>query len=207
MKTSFFFLLFCALFAVACKKKNPDPVPAKANHALVHSGIVDSASFSLDTTAVTAELVKMSQWDAVPYKVFKMETWLKGTHMGIPIQLGDERLTLEFSFVLQYNLSEYDSNCSCLPTPNATRLANHINNASYGWNDGSERKEIQVIVSNSQFGEGSFQIGNADVSATAIGNSLHIYGTIDSLKVGPSWSNPERFLTNLEFDYTVPVSL
>lgn len=207
MKTSFLFLLFCALFAVACKKKNPDPVPPKANHALKHSGMVDSASFSLDTTAVTSQLVTMSQWDGVPYKVFTMETWLKGPHLGIPVPVGEERLTLKFSFVLQYAISEYDSDCGCLPTPDAIRIANHINNASYSWNDGSERKEVQVMVHNSQFGEGTFDIGNAQISAQAIGNSLRIYGTIDSLKVGPDWSHPGRFLTDLDFDYTVPISL
>lgn len=209
MKTSFFFLLFCALFAVGCKKKNPGPGPAlpKANHALIHSGTVDSANFSMDTTAVTPQLVKMSQWDATPYKVFSIATWLKGPHLGIPIQAGEERLTLEFSFVLQYSIYEYDSGCGCLPTPDATRLADHINNGAFSWNDGSERKEVIVLVENSQFGGGTFAISNAQISAVAIGNSLRIFGSIDSLKVGPNWSDPGRFLTGFNFDYTVPVSI
>ena len=101
MKSHILLILLYTLLAIACKKKNPDPVPPKANHALKHSGIVDSASFSLDTSAVTPQLVKMDQWDDFLFKVFTIQTWLKGPHLGIPIQVGEEQLILDFSLILQ----------------------------------------------------------------------------------------------------------
>lgn len=204
MKTPFFLILFTALSIVSCKKKDIEPTPPKSAYALKHSGTVDLGAFNLDTAIVSQQLMQMTQWDALPYKSFEIETWLKGPYLGDNISAGEERLTLNFYLVLQYNLSEYDSNCSCLPTPTATRLANHINSSSFEWNDASERKEVQVMAINDQFGQGSFQIVNPQISAQAIGSAIRIYGTIDSLKVGSSAD--DRFLTNLHFDYTMPVN-
>lgn len=204
MKTTFFFILTSVLLIVSCKKKDLEPTTTKTNYSLKHSGIVDSNTFNLDTNAVTSQLIQMNQWDDFLYKAFEIQTWLTGPNLTTTVAVGEERLTLYFAFILEYNISEYDPNCSCLPTPSASRLANHINNTSYEWNDASEMKEVQILAWNSQFATGSFQIVNPQISAEAIGNTLHIHGTIDSLEIGSLSTN--RFLTDLHFDYTVPVN-
>lgn len=204
MKITLSFIVLSLLLIISCKKKNVEPITPKANYFLKHSGIVDSSTFNLDTTSISAQLINMHQWDDYLFKVFEIQTWLTGPNLTTTINAGEERLTLDFSFILQYNVSEFDSNCDCLPTPSAARLADFINNSPYQWNDGDERKEVIIVAHNDQFGDGSYQVMNPQISAEAVGNALHIYGTIDSLQVG-SFS-PNRFLTNLHFDYMAPIN-
>ncbi|MNU73903.1 hypothetical protein D3C71_633920 [compost metagenome] len=205
MKTGLLFVTCALLLTVSCKKKKTEPETdntPKTNYSLNHSGGVDSQTFQLDTNGISSNLFQTIEWDDSSFKHYRIRTWLKGPNLNANIDPGTERLTLDFFFFFQYQNSDIDASCSCLPDLTSTLLANKINNASSQWNDGSESKEVQILAWGGQNPGGSFEVVNPQISAQAIGNSIRIYGTIASLKVG---TGQGRYLTDLHFDYTIPL--
>lgn len=203
MKTGLLLITCALLLAISCKKKKTetDNTP-KAAYSLKHSGLVDSQTFSLDTNSISSQLFLTNEWNEWNFKSYNIQTWLKGPYLGDSVYPGMEKLSLDFSFVFEYSLQELDPGCGCPPPLTSTKLANKINDASQ-WNDSDETKEVIIITWGNQSGSGSFDIVNPQISAQAIGNAIRINGTIDSLSVG-SFSQP-RYLTNLHFDYTIPL--
>ncbi|WP_300660952.1 hypothetical protein [Fluviicola sp.] len=203
MKTGLL-LITCALFfTVSCKKKKTetDNTP-KTTYSLKHSGFVDSQTFSLDSNNISSQLIQTSEWHDWNFKNYSIRTWLKGPYLNDSVYPGMERLSLDFSFVFEYPVQELDLGCSCPPPLTAALLAAKINDASQ-WNDASESKEVIITAWENQSAGGTFGIVNPQISAQAIGNAIRINGTIDSLRVG-IFSQP-RYLTNLHFDYTIPI--
>ena len=201
MKSPLLFLLFSGLLIVSCKKSNPKPLSPQTSHYMMHSGSIDGSPILLNTTNVSSKLIKMQQFDGELSKDFRIRTWLKGPNLLNTEPTPEEQLTLDFVFHLPYDSSEYDLTCNCFPTPDASRLANHINDSSFDWNDPSHLKEILVVSWNGQFGSGMFHAVNPQISAQVKGNLIRIYGTVDSLEVIPN-----RYLKNLSFDYLVPIN-
>lgn len=199
MKTGLLFII-CALFlTVSCKKKKTEPdkddTPI-ANYSLGHSGEVDSGTFQFDTNGISSSLFQTIEWNDLSFKHYRMRIWLKGPNLNENIDSGTERLTLDFSFLFQY------SNPGNHPALTLSQLVDKINSSSSQWNDGSESKEVQILVWGGQNPGGSFEVVNPQISAQVVGNSIRIYGTIDSLKVG---TDPGRYMTNLHFNYTLPL--
>ncbi len=203
MKTGVLLIICALLLTISCKKKKTetDNTP-KTAYSLKHSGLVDSQTFSMDTGSISSQLFQTNEWNDWNFKSYNLRTWLKGPYLNDSVYPGMERLVLDFSFVFEYPVQELDPGCSCPPPLTSTLLANKINDSSQ-WNDSDETKEVIIITWGNQSGSGSFDIVNPQISAQAIGNAIRISGTIDSLSVG-SFSQP-RYLTNLHFDYTIPL--
>ncbi|MNJ84456.1 hypothetical protein D3C87_19090 [compost metagenome] len=197
MKTALLFVTCAFFLTVSCKKKKtePDNTPI-TNYSLGHSGEVDSETFQFDTNGISLNMFQTIEWDDSSFKHYRIRTWLKGPNLNENIEPGTERLTLDFSFLFQY------SSPGNHPALTLSALADKINSSSSQWNDGSESKEVQILVWGGQNPGGSFEVVNPQISAQVIGNSIRIYGTIDSLKVG---TGQGRYMTNLHFNYTIPL--
>lgn len=197
MKTGLLLITCALLLAISCKKKKTETDNApKTNYSLGHSGEVDSQTFQLDTDSLSPELFQTIEWNEPPFKHYRMRIWLKGPNLNQNIDPVMERLTLDFSFLFQYSNSNNQSPLT------SSALADKINDFSSQWNDGSESKEVQILAWGGLNPGGSFEIANPQISAQAIGNDIRIYGSIDSLKVG---TGEGRYLSNLHFDYTMPL--
>lgn len=202
MKLLLFFVLPFGLFVISCKKNNPKPLTQQPANYLRHSGTINSEAFTLNTTSISPEWIEMEELDYMYYKTFRIRTWLDGQNLQQGTSNGEERHTLDLFFRIPYSPSDYDTSCNCLPALDATRLANHINAPSFEWNDLSgDHKNILVLYTTGSFTGGPYHAINPHIFAQIKGNSVRIYGTVDSLAILPS-----GYLKNLVIDYTIPIN-
>ncbi|TSJ48170.1 hypothetical protein [Fluviicola chungangensis] len=202
MRISLFFLLSFGLLVISCKKNNPKPLTQQPANYLRHSGTIGWEAFSLNTATISPEWIEMEELDYMDYKTFRIRTWLKGQNLQQSISNGEERYTLDLFFRIPYSPSDYDTSCNCLPTLDATRLANHMNAPSFEWNDLSvDHKNILVLYTNGQFTGGPYHAINPLIFAQVQGNSVRIHGTVDSLETITG-----SYLKNLVIDYTIPIN-
>jgi len=202
MRIPLFFMLFSGLIVISCKKDNPKPHTTQSANYLRHSGTIGSETFTLNTATISPQWIETEELDYMDHKTFRIRTWLKGKNLQENISNGGERSTLDLFFRIPYGISEYDTTCNCLPALDATRLANHINDPSFDWNNMStDHKNILALYWNGQFIGGPYDAINPQIVAQANGNSIRIYGTVDSLGILPN-----GYLKNLTIDYLIPIN-
>lgn len=200
----------CAVALASCKKKEKDnePEPVPFDLALHHSGFWQD-SLSLDTSAVTEQLLTVRNLDDLLYRQCHITVWVKGPHLGAPDTEPDTTMTFNLTLLIAYDWAELDNNGN-LPPLTAARLAQAINNSNYSWNDGSEFKEMSFGFCQGGFctafvGGNDFDLENAAVVAESSANTVHVQGSADVISLQNPATFDEEHVTGWVFDYVFAV--
>lgn len=206
MKSCYLPLIFSILL-FSCKKEKPEiaaPAPKAPSH-LVHSGEYNNVPFSLNESSASDLHFRSEVTNNTLHKIIEYDFYIKGNFLdNLPVTGSmDTTIVVSLEFVINYNISDLDENLQPPPLT-ASQVANLINGQTE-WNDDEETKIFHALYFTDGFGAGTLPSDShiLEMHAQAIGNSLNITGTMDSIPVGIFGNH--NWITNYTFDYQFPV--